>query len=807
MKNTLFKQTLPHVLVLLGFLLLALIKFYPQLEGKQVIQGDIIQYKGMSSEMIKWAEKTGEYPAWSNAMFGGMPTYQTGLPAEGNWVNTLRPLFSLGFERPIGYFLTAMIGGYLLFLVLGLRPILSALGGIAFAFTTYHFLIFEAGHNTKLFALGFSTLVLAGVIRAYKGYKYQGFALASIGLSLQLGANHFQMTYYLGLCIFLLALVFMIQFVKENRLLEFFKISAVLLLAGFIGLGTGASRILPTMEYGKQTMRGEKILVKKDGLDKGLEWEYAMFYSQGWPDFFTLFIPGFAGGSSAEPVDKNSQFAKAINATQAKKGEVKAPLYWGSLPGTAGPIYFGALIMMWALIGLKMGRGFLKWGLFAGIVLTVLVSFGSNMEGFNRWMFENFPQFNKFRAVNSVLAITALLMISLAGIGLQSFFSSSVTKDEKLKGLIRWGGAYTLFVLLLMFLAPSFLSFEGAMDAQYAQMGLATDVLYMDRISLLRSDGWRVFAILLIGIGASYLYLKERLGAPILGLLFIALTIWDLFTVGNRYLRAEDFVTRRIAEAPLNPRAVDEQILKDSDLSFRVWDVSENPFNSSFASLFHQSIGGYHAAKLQRYQDVIDSYLIKNHLPVINMLNTKYIISNNQGKEAVAQVNPGALGNAWFVDSIVWVLEEEQELKELSGFNPSHEAIVHQSFKEMVNWETSERDSNDKIELVQYKPDHLVYEVSTEKGGFVVFSEIWYGPDLGWELWVDGEEQPLLRANYLLRAAQIPPSAQKVELIFSPSILPRSKNISLFFSFVLLLSLAGLAWKEGKGLYSAANES
>jgi hypothetical protein len=799
MKSILFRRILPHALVLLGFLLLALIQFYPQLEGRQVIQGDIIQYKGMSAEMQKWADQTGEYPAWSNAMFGGMPTYQTGFPAQGNWVNALRPLFSLGFDRPMGYFLTAMISTYVLFLVLGLRPLFSALGGIAFAFTTYHFLIFEAGHNTKLFALSFSALVLAGVILAYQGQKLRGSALAGLGLALQLGANHFQMTYYLGLCVFLLSLGYLVDFIKEKRMGEYLQISGLLLLAGLVGLGTGASRILPTLEYGKQTMRGEKILAKEEGQTQGLEWDYAMFYSQGWPDFFTLFIPGFAGGSSAEPLGGDSEFAKAINATQARKGEIKAPLYWGNLPGTAGPVYFGALIMLWALLGMRMGKGGLKWGLLAGIVLTLLISFGSNMEGFNRWMFDHFPQFNKFRAVNSVLAITALLSVALAGIGLTSVFKESTPKEEKIRLVLSWGGGYFLFVLLLMWLAPSFFSFEGAMDARYAQMGLPEEVLYLDRISLLRSDGWRVLLILLASLAATYFYLKEKMSAHVLGLSLLLLTLWDLWTVGNRYLNTDDFVPRRTAEAPLNPRPVDEQILKDPALSYRVWDVSENPFNSSFASLFHQSIGGYHAAKLQRYQDVIDAYLSQNHLPVINMLNTKYVITSNPEGEPVVQMNPGALGNAWFVESIQWVEQEEEELRGLRDLMPETEALVHTSFK---NWvQEGEWNKEDLIELVQYKPDHLVYEVSTAHGGFAVFSEIWYGPDLGWKLYVDGEEKPLIRANYLLRAAYLPPSAQRVELVFDPSVVRRSRNISLAFSLVLLLSLMGIAWKEGKGLY------
>lgn len=784
------KKLLPHLFVIVTFLIICIFKFYPQLEGKEVLQGDIIQFRGMSAEMYKYGKETGEYPTWTNSMFGGMPTYQLGYPAEGNWTNSIRYFFNLGFERPIGYFLTAMISVYILFLVLGTGPLLGALGGIAFSFTTYHFLIFEAGHTSKLYALGFAGLILAGIILAYKRLAWQGALLAAIGIALNVGANHFQMTYYLGISALFLVIAFAAEAVQKRKVPEFLKTSGLLLVAALIGLSTSANKILPTLEYGRSTMRGEKLLEREPGEGKsGLEWDYAMTYSQGIPDVLTLAIPGFAGGSSGEPVSKDSYFAKEVMKLGASPANLRAPLYWGSLPGTAGPVYFGAVVFLFAFFGLRRGEGNLKWGLLAGILVTVFISFGSNMEGFNRLMFDYFPQFNKFRAVNSVLAVTALLSVVLAGIGIKSFFETGIDKEKALKDIRVIGGSVLGGILFLTLFGASLFDLSSPADAQYAQSGINPVVFLQDRAALIRSDGWRTFIIMTILLGSLWFYLKNSLKAEITCIIFIGVTLIDLLGIGGRYLSTEDFVSRRVIEAQLQPRQVDEQIQKDPDVSFRVFDISQNPFNSSAASLFHHSVGGYHAAKLQRYQDLIDRFISRNHMPVLNMLNTKYVIINDENSQPRAQQNPNALGNAWFVNNVTWVSNGSEELEAMSGFDPAETAVIDRGFEDVLGKERF--DSQGTIQLEAYHPEKLEYISSAAEEGLVVFSEIWYGPDLGWKLYVNDKEIPLIRANYALRAAKIPAGNNSIVMKFEPEIVKTGKNISLVSSLLLLLGLLG----------------
>lgn len=798
-----FKKLLPHFLVLLLFLVVCVMKFYPQFQGREVIQGDIIQWKGMAAEMLHYTEETGEYPAWTNSMFGGMPTYQLGHMPEGNWIKKMDYLFSWGIQRPVGYFLTAMISVYILFLVLGARPLIGAIGGISFAFATYHFLIYEAGHMTKLYTLAFSGLVIAGVILAYTKDKWGGILLAALGLALNVGANHFQMTYYLGIVVFIIGIAYLAEAISKGRLADYMQTSIFLLLVAGIALGTSANRVLPTLEYGKSTMRGGEVVDNAQGESSnkgGLDWEYAMVYSQGTADLFTFFIPGFAGGSSAEPVGSDSHFAQEMRRFGQSVHNLKAPLYWGSLPGTAGPVYFGSLVMLFCVFAMFRARGALKWGLFAGIILTVLISFGKNLEGFNLFLFDHFPQFNKFRAVNSVLAVTALLAVTLAGVGLMTFVNKDEksTRDDK-KDIIRIGGGYSLFLLLLTLFGSSFFDMTGAADAQYAQMGLNTDVLYRDRLALIKSDGFRSLFIVITALAALWFYMKQSLNQVAFAGILVALTLFDLLGVGGRYLSDEDFVSSSTVQSQLRPRPVDDQIMQDKDLSFRVFDLTQNPFNSSFASLFHHSLGGYHAAKLKRYQDVIDQHLSKNNMSVVNMLNTKYFIGQREGGEAAAQLNPDAYGNAWFVSDIHWVSGSEEELAALNTADLKNMVVLHNEYKSQIS--DFGYDSTATIVLTDYHPEHLIYQYKANTNSLVVFSEIWYGPDLGWKLYVDEVEMPLCRANYFLRSALIPSGEHIVEMKFEPEVVARGEIISKTSSSILILLflLYGLFWyKENK---------
>ena len=809
--NPIVKKVLEHGTAIVIFLLVSLFYFYPQLQGKVVQQTDIVQFKSMSNEITTFMEETGEETQWTNAMFGGMPAYQIHAPQRKNLMRLVEDVFQLFFERPIGYFIALMICFYIMMTSLGVSRWLSVIGAIACALGTNNLVLFEAGHTSKIRAITYGMPVIAGVILAYRDQLLKGGVLFTLGMGLSLFANHIQMTYLLGILLLIFVIVKAVKAVQSQELPSFAKASGVLLLGLLLAVGSSTSKLWTTYSYGKDTMRGQPILKKAEGPTTsssevdGLEFGYAMQWSNGTVDLFAAFIPGVAGGGSSElvsegaPIYKDSQWGGVVR--QGLGGRI--PLYWGSLPFTSGPIYFGAIICFLFVLGLILVKGPMKWWLAGSVLLLFLLSMGKNFETFNRIIFDYLPLYNKFRTPNSILSLVAILMPFLGIMGLSKIVTGEAKKEEVMRALQIALGSLGAVGLFFAFMGPSFFDFAAQGDAGFLQriqravpqLNLQNiDPIIETRKSLMRSDALRSLLLIAVAGGLIWAYIQEKIKATHLLIALGLVTIFDLWTVGRRYLDESNFVQDRNYEANFQPRPVDELILKDDDPNFRVLDLSINTFNSAFPSYFHKTIGGYHPAKLQRYQDVIERHISRNNIEVLNMLNTRYIITQEQE----LRPNTSAYGNAWFVDNIKIVPDANAEIDGLNGINGEQDVIVHQEYNDYVSGFTPQK--NGSIELTEYAPNRLVYSSNSTSEQFAVFSEVWYGPNKGWQAYIDGEPVEHIRANYVLRAMRVPAGQHTIEFKFAPKAYYAGENISLVTSLLILLGILAYLFLEYKKL-------
>lgn len=801
-----FSAILPYGAAILGFLFLSVFYFYPQLEGKKIQQADISSYEAMAHEASAHEKKTGHYPLWTNSMFGGMPTYQLGAPQKNNISRVFERAANLFLKRPIGYFFAAMLCFFILLLSLGVNTWLSIIGSIAFSFSTNNLILFEAGHTSKLRVIIFSALVIAGFLNVFQNRYKIGLILYSLGMGISIYANHIQMTYILGIILAIYALFKLVEAIIEKNIKPFVKACLFIVLGSAIALGTSASKLLTTYQYMEDTMRGAPILKNSVAGDisssttKGLSWEYANSWSNGTIDLFSAIIPGVAGGGSAEPLSKNSAVAKDLRAKGARI-EV-GPLYWGKLPGTSGPIYFGALSMFLFIFGLLLLKGPLRWGFGLAVLVTFMLSMGSNLEWFNRIFFDYFPLYNKFRTPNSILSVTALIIPMIGMLGLQRVFRGDLQKKEILNKLYISTGILAGICLVFSLFGSTFFDFSNPSDSRYGEMGYSVHAITTDRISLMRTDALRSLLFILLGAGVIWAYLTERLKKlPVFALLGL-LILFDLWGVGKRYLNNADFSPERQLRQTHAPREVDKLILKDKDLYYRVHDITADPFNSSSASYHHKTIGGYHPAKLQRYQDMIDTYISQGNMNVLNMLNTKYfIVNDNQGQPKV-QVNTQALGNAWFADTILTVPSNDAEIMALGNADLETTAFVHKDFQEYLEGISPGGGGN--IELTSYDPEILSYKSNSNREGMVVFSDIWYGPKKGWQAYIDDEPVEHIRANYCLRALKVPAGQHTIRFEFKPALFQIGETISLLSSLALLGLIAFFAYQIYKDRYKSS---
>lgn len=823
-----FKKILPYAGAILLFVIIAY-AYAPQvLQGKIVNQSDISGWTGMSHEIVTHNENNpDDRTLWTNSMFGGMPATVISVIYKGDLTQYLYDILFIG-ERPASYLLISMIGGFLLCLAFGANIWLAILGAIAITFCSYNMQIIQVGHNSKMVAIAFMPWVLAAVVYAYRKSMLWGALFFAFALSFQIKANHPQITYYLAMIVAGFVIWQLCAAIKEKLLPRFIKVSALLLVAGALGIATNINHLWPTYEYSHYSMRGGSELAAKEGEEKsgGLDIEYATAWSYGIEETMNLLIPNFNGGASVGELGQDSETYKTLQQNgYAADQVVKAlPLYWGPQSFTAGPMYMGAITIFLAILGLFTVRGGAKWWIAAVSLIALMLSWGYHFMPATKLFFSIAPLYNKFRTVSMILVVLQILLPVLAVISLKNIFCDNSSRSEagrkKIKRAIIWSMGITCGISFLFLLIPSLAgNFVSASDSQLPQMIAGS--LVEDRISLLRNDALR--SILFIAVATLVIWLGHtgRLKGSQAIMIVTFLILVDLWSVDRRYLNGSHFVTRREFNTTFVQRPVDKAILQDKAPDYRVLDLTTDPFNDATPSYYHKTVGGYSPAKLQRYQDIIENCLYQeiemlsrrlesvqtmeqaqmamdSYYPVLSMLNTKYIIINGS---LPPLVNRHALGNAWFADTLVTAQGARMEMELLKGADPAREAVIEQRFMTQeflgscLAHNDIRPDSSSTISLVSYAPNRLVYEYSSNRDALAIFSEIYY-PE-GWKAVLkesDGKESelPIFRADYILRGLCLPAGSGEITFTFNPDSFVKGERCSMASSALLYAALLAL---------------
>ncbi len=804
--QALFRKFLPHLVVLFLFAGVSLAYFSPVIEGKAIYQSDIVQYIGMANQQKEYAKQTGEETYWTNAAFGGMPTYQLGALYAHNYIKKLDQTIRF-LPRPADYLFLYFIGIYILFMVLKVDYRLAFVGAMAFGFSTYLIIILGVGHNAKAHAVAYMPLVLSGILLGFQRKYILSFIVTALGMGLHLVANHFQMTYYLLLLVLCLGIVYLIQAFKEKTLPDFFKAIGVSAIAVVLALGMNATNILATQEYAKESTRGKsELTITSDGTPKpatsGLDYEYITEYSYGKLESFNLLIPRLMGGGTSEKMPKDSHTVKflvsqGVPKYQAEDFTKQLPVYWGDQPIVAAPAYVGAVVIFLAVLSLFLVKGVRRKWLLAGLLLSLFLSWGKNFSFLTNFFIEYVPMYDKFRAVSSIQVLLELVLPVMAILGLQEFFFNKKHSDEeRQKSLLYSTGIVGGILLIFVVFKNTLLSFASPMDAYIIEQ-MGPDLVYAireDRASLMMMDTWRSLILILIVAAVLFYYLKKEIKITWPVVIVGVLVLIDLVGVDKRYVNKEDFVPASVMNTPYDKDGADIEILKDEDY-FRVFDLTRSTFNSTHASYFHNSIGGYHAAKPKRMQDIYDFYLKDEvHMGVLNMLNAKYLIVQKENSGAVAQRNPFANGNAWFVKDMIYVENADEEIQALDTLNSKEFAVAQEKYKKEIEnqmqWEN--RDSDAYIDLIEHKPNTLVYRYQSNTPQIAVFSEQYY--PYGWKVYVDDKATDFFKVNYLLRGMPIPAGDHEIRFVFDPQVVKTGTNISLASSLLFVLLSIGLGY-------------
>lgn len=773
-------------------------------------QSDITQFIGMAKEVNDFRAETGEEPYWAESAFSGMPTYQLGAYYPNDFVRTLDNWLRF-LPRPADYLFLYFLGFYVLLIALKVDWKLAIFGSLAFGFSTYLIIIFGAGHNAKAHTIAYMPLVLAGFIWVFRKKYLLGFIVTAIAMALQIKANHPQMTYYLLFALLFLGLAEMIHSLMKNRMMVFVKQTAILIAAVLIGLGVNATRLLSTKEYADYSTRGKsELTINPDGTDKettnGLSKDYITEYSYGISETFNLIIPRYKGGGSKEELSSDLKVYDKLQSKFRAQTERYFPEYypyWGDQPYVEAPAYIGAVIFFFFFLGAFLVKGRIKYWLVGTTIFAILMSWGKNI--FLTDIFIDYvPLYNKFRAVSSFQVIAELCVPLLGVIALKEFFSVQRTFADKLKALQY--ALYTMLGIIIigLFYAVMFSTFEGPADYIYLEyekryeIPNLLDSLIKDRRSILYADSLRSMILVLLSFLGLWFYVKRKIGQTNLILVFTVLMLFDLVMINIDYTYKRDpenlkkklhWKTAKDVDKPFDLSSTDKEILEDKS-HYRVLNVAVKPFNDGSTSYYHKSIGGYHAAKMGRYSDLIEFHIAQNNIEVLNMLNVKYIIVPRNGEETDYQENPQANGNAWFVDEIRIVASADEEIVGLKELQTKDQVIMDESSIRGKLDQTIRRDSTASIQLTDYKLNHLTYQSKASKDQFAVFSEIYY--EDGWNAYVDGELTPHSRVNYVLRGMQIPAGEHKIEFKFEPAVIKTGGTISLI-SYALLL-IVPLGW-------------
>ncbi|SEW10500.1 membrane protein YfhO [Prevotella sp. khp7] len=823
---TLLKKCLPDVLAVLLFAVLAFAYFFPaDIEGRILYRHDASAGRGAGQEGIEYLQKTGERSRWTNALFGGMPTYQM-APSYGstNLLTKAVNAYHLWLPENVWYVFAYLLGFYILLRAFDFRQHLAALGSIVWAFSTYFLIIIAAGHIWKVWALAYLPPMIAGIVLAYRGKYLWGLLLTAVFTAFEINANHVQMTYYYLFIILFMVIGWLVEAIRQKQMARFVKATATCVLGAAIGLCINLSNLYHTWEYSKESMRGKSELVKQNSANQtnsGLERDYITQWSYGIGETWTLLVPNTKGGASM-PL---SQSEKAMEHADNDFLPIYQQLgqYWGEQPGTSGPVYVGAFVMMLFILGLFIVKGPMKRALLAATILSILLSWGRNFMGFTDFFLDYVPMYAKFRTVASILVIAEFTIPLLAMLAMKELMDKPELLKPRMKyvgiSFLLTGGIAMLFSLMPSMFFDSFIS-SGEMraiqslPAEYIQPLVAN--LTEMRQAVFTADSLRSFYIILVGTGVLLSFMAGKLKKEYAVGIILVLCLVDLWTVNKRYLNDEMFVPESEREAPQAKSQTDELILRDQSLDYRVLNLASNTFNENETSYYHKSIGGYHAAKLRRYQEMIEQYIspemqalygavskaggdmtqVKGDsiYPVLNMLNTKYFIFPLEGGQTVPIQNPYVYGNAWLVDKLDYVNNANEEMEAIGKIDLRHQAVADAKFKETLG-EAAEQDTASTVVITSYEPNRLSYEVNSGKGGVLVFSEIYYP---GWTATVDGQPAKLGRVNYILRAMNIQPGKHQVELSFFPKTVDRTEAVAYTAYGILILLVLGAVFVEWK---------
>ncbi len=809
--RSIVKRFIPHLVAIATFIVASYIYFSPLLQGKGLSQHDIEQFRGSAQEVIEHREKYGEEPLWTNSMFGGMPAYLISTLYPGNLLTKIDRILQFG-KRPASTIFFTFVGFYILLLVLGVNPWLSIVGAFAYGLSSYFFIVIEAGHNAKIHAISYVAPMIAGMILAFKGKYIGGLALFALFLGLNLDAGHVQITYYAGFIMLALGVAFLIEAIKNKTLSQFSKAIGVLAIAGVLAVGANFSRLYFTYESGKYSIRGAtELSTRGEDRTTGLDKEYATAWSYGVTETFNLLIPNLMGGASGADFGTDSHTYKFLISNRVPPAQARTivkqlPAYWGPQPMTSGPVYIGSIVVFLFILSFFVLRGTVKWALVSVTILGIMLAWGRNFMPLTDFFLHYFPGYNKFRTVSMILYIAELTIPLLGILAVKEVYQGNVSREKFLNSL-KWAvgiaGGICLFFIAF---GGSIFGFQAEVDQRYLDAGYFPpemfDAIRLDRQSMLRADSFRSLVFILLGAATLLgFYLKKLKPAHFivaLGLLIIS----DLWVVNRRYLNNDSFVPQSKVEKPFSPSLADRQIMNDTTLYFRVFNRTVSTFNDARTSFFHKSIGGYHGAKLRRYQEIIDYHISRGNIAVLNMLNTRYVIDRAE-QGSVARFNPGAMGNAWFVDTLKFVENADEEIDALNGFNPLTTAIIDMRFEHAVDKHIFPSSETDEIFLAEYRANRLVYKSNLAEPRLAVFSDVYY--PTGWIATINGQEHEHIRVNYILRAMMIPAGSNEIVFEFKPKMYQVGFGVDLTISMLVILITLGWVGLEAAKVWRNEN--
>ena len=847
------KRFLPDILVVLLFAVIAFAYFFPaDTEGRILYRHDSSAGRGSGQELTEYYQRTGERTRWTNSLFSGMPTYQMAPSYDSQQVlNEVGKFYHLWLPENVWYVFAYLLGFYILLRAFDFRRELAVLGSIIWAFSSYFFIIIAAGHIWKVIALAYLPPMIAGIVLAYRGKYVWGFVITALFTALEIQANHVQMTYYYLFIIAFMVLAYLWDAVRNHRLVQFGKATGVCFVAAALGVVINLSNLYHTWQYTQESMRGKSELVKKNSANQtssGLDRDYITQWSYGIDETWTLLVPNTKGGASM-PLAMNE---KAMQKADPQFYQIYQQLgqYWGNQPGTSGPVYVGAFVLMLFVLGLFIVKGPMKWALFLATCLSILLSWGRNFMWFTDLFLDYVPMYAKFRTVASILVIAEFTIPLLAMLALKKIFDTPDFFTQKIRiylgtskhpiiahnttnmfwlwaSFIATGGMALLFAIMPSIFFPDYVSaseLEAMKQIPSEYLGPLLSNLQEIRISIFTADCWRTLFVIVLGTAVLLLLRMKKIQPKYAVGAIIVLCLVDMWQVNKRYLNDDMFVERSVRETPQQETATDRQIMQDKAPDYRVLNLASNTFNENETSYYHKSIGGYHAAKLRRYQEMIDQYIGKEMrnmqgaivnaqgdmtrvagdsiYPVLNMLNTKYVILPLQGEQTAPLLNPYAFGNAWFVDRISYVDNANAEIDAVGKIDLRHEAVADSKFKDALG-EPAAHQSTAVVTLKKYEPNELTYTVDSQKGGIVVFSEIYYP---GWTATVDGADTPVGRVNYILRAINVKPGKHTVVLTFKPASVKNTETAAYVAYLLLVLAIAAGVFFEMKRRKNETNE-